>query len=1050
MKHLISLAMKYLRRQKFRTMLTFICITLSVFIFNLFCMAIILIRGVMMWEVLDSNGRQQVNLDEWIQKMPDRDMLPVILRADEVVDEYYINRRHNYSFNSSRDEAGYMYYFECAVDDHVSNGTSLMAEAAEGAPDLCGTSSYFYRDGASPDLAADEVMLSKSFEELGYQVGDTITITLTPKRGKLSEDVPAVQEMVAESIAKDPSFAGLPYFADSTGVPRPYEGQVATISGKTLYDFLRREHYDEIEFTDVVSGTPYSFTCKIAGFFGKRSYDSFFESADSMTIAVGMNSKFDFESVLTGEFQASDDMWSGSPISSLQYDAAYVTINDQLDFDDSVEKLYRDLGLPEEEMQETVHPFGEVQRQMLYNEDLLALQFRGMDAVTTWLYSDYLVILVILLALMLVFWALMRFVIDNAFEISVQERSAQFAVIRIMGASRRQVLVLVGAEALFYSVFAVSFGVVLAHLTKNFAVSLLTKFGITLPVTSLSAATAIGIVLALAAVFISAYTSSMWAARAYAPLEASKRSYLKSGKKETIWNKNLFGTKDSEQKKSEKIKRKVRPSGDLKAPRKSKLDRSRGRFLLNYTMRNIRRTRRRFLIAVITMTIGCGLFSFGISTGAYCGMELTSYLKQNMSQSCDFYIIMPEYHDAESNAALRRLTEERFADHPDYAVFQVWSSSDNSYAEFEPFRDTMQQIIPAEYVSEPDTTIGYSSWDDSGEKSTMHQISIEYCRPRFRILSRRIYENEYAKATGVSYDELLASGAAIALTSIYGDVRSWSEAAQTALEPPEARYPAGYTPVQGPLPQITLMNTNFKTENMEIIANVPICGVYCGEESDYGWLHFLIPEETAAELFDYPLESNPYYTMEYSTSARMILADSTKYTQCLEDVQNFCTEISAQLGTEVAYENLFYAHSGLKATAYSIAAVILIVLIAVWLTGIFTMVNTINTGVLNRCDELTMLRMIGMSQKQIRKTVSLESKVYCGISTLIGGILGISASLYAARMITMPGRNSALIFATMFGALLITVLLNLLIAHTAAKPGLRALRERQESGRMMQ
>ena len=55
MKQLVSLALKYIRRQKLRTVLTFLCVTLAVFIFNLLAGTASVVRGLLI--------RQQYMMD---------------------------------------------------------------------------------------------------------------------------------------------------------------------------------------------------------------------------------------------------------------------------------------------------------------------------------------------------------------------------------------------------------------------------------------------------------------------------------------------------------------------------------------------------------------------------------------------------------------------------------------------------------------------------------------------------------------------------------------------------------------------------------------------------------------------------------------------------------------------------------------------------------------------------------------------------------------------------------------------------------------------------
>nr|MCR5305017.1 ABC transporter permease [Oscillospiraceae bacterium] len=137
----------------------------------------------------------------------------------------------------------------------------------------------------------------------------------------------------------------------------------------------------------------------------------------------------------------------------------------------------------------------------------------------------------------------------------------------------------------------------------------------------------------------------------------------------------------------------------------------------------------------------------------------------------------------------------------------------------------------------------------------------------------------------------------------------------------------------------------------------------------------------------------------------------------------------------------------------AIITIAAIVLVSIWLTGILTMVNTVNTGVLNRADELMMLRTVGMSKKAVRRTVRLESMIFSGTATLIGCIIGLAGAFFLFTKMNLGSEDLwvlPLIFTAIGVALLLTVLLNLLVASVAAKPALRTLNARMEEGGIMQ
>ena len=63
MKQLFSLAWKYIRRQKQRTLLTFLCIVLAVFIFNLLAAGVTVVRNVSLQNLIKEEGDWEVMPD---------------------------------------------------------------------------------------------------------------------------------------------------------------------------------------------------------------------------------------------------------------------------------------------------------------------------------------------------------------------------------------------------------------------------------------------------------------------------------------------------------------------------------------------------------------------------------------------------------------------------------------------------------------------------------------------------------------------------------------------------------------------------------------------------------------------------------------------------------------------------------------------------------------------------------------------------------------------------------------------------------------------------
>src|SRR5262249_7362830 len=107
------------------------------------------------------------------------------------------------------------------------------------------------------------------------------------------------------------------------------------------------------------------------------------------------------------------------------------------------------------------------------------------------------------------------FVIWNTFSIMIGQRSRQLALLRALGASRRQVFRSVLAEAAVVGAAGAAAGAVLGLAVSRGLAALLSAFGVSLPVTGLSVpptgvalACVIGLAVALAAALAPAYRAT--------------------------------------------------------------------------------------------------------------------------------------------------------------------------------------------------------------------------------------------------------------------------------------------------------------------------------------------------------------------------------------------------------------------------------------------------------------------------------------------------------------------------------------------------------------
>ena len=1012
MKHLVALALKYLRRQRFRTLLTFLCITLSVFIFCLFCDTLVILRSVGLYAATENTGDWEINAEPWVSAAKDPDKAIEVLRNHALVDKYYYHAFKSLSCSLARNSSDCVYYLNVQVDDEEPHMVEELSQAI-----VCGDGDlkYGYQDTGRIIPQADEVILPESYQQQGYSVGDTVTITVYPVYAHIPPDQEAEKQLTAEllknadeEMKKRPLFSDSPGAADAARTVYEYPFMRAMIWNKTGRKLLK-DLVIEPQFT----GDPVRMTAKIGGF---SPVSRGWWQKYSFTITTSYDSDFDITNCLSGVFAAAQEVgeMKGNPHFELRSEPGMPVLSliPNVNFDDAAEQLIKDMGVPAKERLELLFPTDPSQT---FNTDLLMMQFRGANGITRWFFDDWAFVTITLVLLGLLFWALMRFVIDNAFEISVQERSAQFAALRVMGASKRQIAVLVCMEATCYSVLAIPLGVLASQACRFAVLRFIRSLSFDLKETSFPALTVLAVVLALLAVYISAYTSSMWAARMYSPLEGAQRTKLKGNRRESIWTKSLFGTKKREEKISEKAAKQAKKSGDLKAPRKSKLNRKRGSFLRHYTMRNIRRTRKRFLIAVITMTFGVLLFTFGISFGLIFLCELMEHTDE-LKETQDFSMYFYGADIAQSEQAIADFRSSGYYEWVDYEISM--SSLDVTT---ESLLEAYEKLLPAEFAA---------IWKNQKNEGPSIYNDVN-------ILTRELYEASYADALGFDYDAFLQMDGAILSYNQCGPYQNWSEAALEGVVEPKAIYPEGYQPVKGDAP---LLIFDYSEETL------PVIGAYCNAKERSNSIVVEIPIELLQKHLPMLTEYDPY---RFEMNVRMRLRNSQFFLPAKEAADQFVRRMHEDGNTQIRFTyDGYFSGTGMTTLIAAVVTVCGIILLAVWGVGIVTMLNTINTGVLNRAEELAMLRMVGMTKKQVQKTVALEGQIYCGISALIGGLLGIAAMLYMSLYsLDQPlWRVAAIAVIT----LAFVVLVNIGIARIAARPGLRALNARLEAGKMMQ
>lgn len=921
MKHIISLSLKYIRRQKMRTVLTFLCVTLSVFILCTFGAYIGSTLQTLQNQCKREYGSAEANLRPWFERMKEYDEIENaidVIQNHVVVSDYNANSEtiiEDYKGirlgDRSEENSSILTYMEFDDGKEIRRLERVYEMAFMGSDELNPEAS-FHAEWKS-DLQNNEgSILPYWVQDMGYSVGDTLTFTMRPVIAEIDEDDEVMKEVRQKLLDE---------FGTSVmrGEPECDELDDET---KQLINSLEQnfEHYgmtfNDVPLKNIEYGEPIEVSIKIAGFHADAS------NSCLSVVNSDMDSFFNKELVEKN----SDDLtyW--------YYGSAEVRINEKVDFDDGMEMLYEDMGFPKGNYYADLPNL---------NYELLFLEFRSAGSLAASIPSILLIFVLIFFA-----WLIARFVIDNAFEISNQERSTQYAALRIMGASKPQISALVFTEALFYTITAVPIGTFTAYLLCNSSFTALRKMGFQDFEFKANVYFVIGgIILCIAAIFISAYTSAMWASRKLSPAEAMN-----------------FG---KPKKKDKKTRR-----------RKSKIKLNSKQFLRRYTSKNIARSKGRYIISTITMTLGTMFFTFSMMLGLFLYNGFSQTINND---SCyDFSI---------SYVPINMLTEaeEIFGNEKLFSKFDI-SSTAASYSDFliDPNnvdKEKFEEFFP--YNMDLSNTFLIKGIDRNGFNKYIAEIS------------------------GMTYDEFLQSGSAIYNVPCYGRHVMLDE-----NDNPIRQYDDSYQALDTPL------TVKYQYNNIEVDVIGSVC---CG----FNHIPCLIV----------PFESDIAGKMNLQLFIEARVNGQENYNEA-EKVYNEFVEKSGS----ISYSNTYMTVTGFSEFAKAIVKIAITFIAAIWLVGVLSMINSINTSVLNRSRELMMLRSVGMSRKQLRNTVLLESVMFSALSSSVGILTALGVFF-----VLMKGLGfEPVMLVSMAIGLLLSIALNIIIAILAAIPGARNL-EKAES-----
>lgn len=632
---------------------------------------------------------------------------------------------------------------------------------------------------------------------------------------------------------------------------------------------------------------------------------------------------------------------------------AYVRIRDGLDIDTETRQIRASVGLPEDEPM--------ARSRVDQNDQLIFLEGRGFERTGN---VALLFALIIIIVCIFVFFA--RLIINNAFELSNVYRLTQYGALKTVGTSDRQIFAMVMIECLMHMIAALPIAVILAFVTGRLVLDRISDLKIfdlvygdgvsdkfmKLEIKPFIMVSAVAV--AIFSVVMSAYACAI-RIRKLSPIEAAttgRRSKKVKAKKQGWLSRKLFG------------------------------------FSVGYAVRSVRKHLMSFSITALAAIVSGTL----IITLATLTRTVDLSVQGYSDSLYDFEVFIDNNNSPDMPAIPAGTIPAEIEYLKDTGLFSYLGSSNLIIYSSNALDKQFCDLVSEKY--------SYSS--EGGD------------RGQFQINIRLITRDQYADIkTDVSYDDLIASkGMLISGTvSNLGEYRSESTAReQFCVEVfGTGDIPEGVNvktvkvneggeqwlmplsddvPVFTSLPESVTIPMKKSDDGKTLTVNIR--GMFTtddpGHAGQKGIIYAVFPVEALDALMkESPAEAeliqsaftNHFFSVDLNAGedkgfdARDFLRD--RYT---------AGDIGDHLTEKLTNERVSKA---CKTAGYSLAAVI-------FALALINMLSTSAASIVNRSEEMTMLRACGMSLRQVMGSVAAEAVFSAVIPSLISAGLSVPLS----------------------------------------------------------
>lgn len=642
----------------------------------------------------------------------------------------------------------------------------------------------------------------------------------------------------------------------------------------------------------------------------------------------------------------------------------YVRIREGYDIDEEEKILRKNVGIPDDyyDVDNKIdHVYSET------NDMVIFLEGRGLDT-----SADPMLVVGVIAALTALFMLFTRLIINNAFELSSAYRTEQYAALATVGTSKRQIFAMVVIECLIYAIAALPLATLLAFATGKYVMSkimdikifdVLYGSGVSDTFFTLRIIPAIMVfivLITLAEIVISAYASASRILRMSALRTVSAGGVKPVKPKKKLWlTKRLFG------------------------------------FPAGYAARSTARSSMRFFITLIS-TVMSGIILVTIISMIYA-IDKTNVLQLN--RDIPDYELRTHYNENGISKQYEALVKSGLFKSPEPIRSKIISISYTS-----PDKERMDKFF-TEYFGE--------------EFLEMYKINHrdDYIFTVNVIMMNREY---YSKlGFSVSYDELLKKGGVLMSSKVLNSKGSLDNFPHTDIDRMVFPVTAGGSGGAGEPAEIGMKIAAFDEVRTDDLGN-----------SVWG-MQVIVPVENASDCFEgigslqnniseFSVEIEPGKTQLMFMDLKLNAADGKQQEASDYLKQNYSSEFDSLYDNTVEKRTNDNISRALKIAGLSFA-------IIVFAVALLNIVSNSAANIVNRRRELSMLRACGMSLRQQLISLTAES-VFCALMTAAASaVLGTLLARFLFMLIDIKTEMPTLPWETSIG---IGVLVLMLILVT--------------------